>query len=71
MPQILAALADARRTSGRPTMIVARTLKGKGVALFEGKDGWHGKPLKKGAETDQAVAELAAQRHARLRIRRR
>jgi transketolase len=59
---ILAALAEARRTPGRPTMIVARTLKGKGIALFEGKDGWHGKPLKKGAETDQAVAELAAQR---------
>ena len=42
------ALAEARRTSGRPTMIIARTLKGKGVELFEGKDGWHGKPLKKG-----------------------
>jgi transketolase len=61
---ILAALAEARRTSGRPTMIVARTLKGKGVTLFEGKDGWHGKPLKKGAEADQALAELAAQRVA-------
>jgi transketolase len=42
-------------------MIVAKTLKGKGVKLFEGKDGWHGKPLKKGAETDQAIAELKAQ----------
>ena len=55
---ILRALAEARRTQGRPTMIVARTLKGKGVAMFEDKDGWHGKPLKKGAETDNAVAEL-------------
>jgi transketolase len=58
---ILAALADARRTKGQPTMIVARTLKGKGVGLFENKDGWHGKPLKKGPETDQALAELEAQ----------
>jgi transketolase len=42
-------------------MIVARTLKGKGVAVFEGKGGWHGKPLKQGAETDQAIAELERQ----------
>jgi transketolase len=61
MAAILEALAEARRTRGKPTMIVARTLKGKGVAVFEGKDGWHGKPLKKGPETDRAVAELAAQ----------
>ena len=58
---VLAALANARRVSDRPTMIVARTKKGKGVALFEDKDGWHGKPLKKGEETDRAVAELEAQ----------
>jgi transketolase len=62
MRAILEALAEARATRGRPTMIVARTLKGKGVSIFEGKDGWHGKPLKRGAETDQAVAELEAQR---------
>ena len=59
--QVLDALAEARATTGRPTMIVARTLKGKGVGAFEGKDGWHGKALKKGAETDQAIAELKAQ----------
>jgi transketolase len=58
---ILKALDDARGTSGRPTMIVAGSLKGKGVKLFEGKPGWHGKTLKKGAETDQAVAELEGQ----------
>jgi transketolase len=58
---ILAALAEARTTKGRPTMIVARTFKGKGVKLFENKDGWHGKPLKKGPEMDQAIAELEAQ----------
>ena len=32
-------------TSGRPTLIVARTLKGKGVAAVEDKPGWHGKAL--------------------------
>ena len=58
---ILAALDDARRKRGQPTMIVARTRKGNGVSIFEDKDGWHGKPLKKGAETDRAIAELEAQ----------
>lgn len=56
-----AAFAEARGMSGRPTMIVAKTLKGKGCSIFEGKDNWHGKPLKKGAEADAAIAELEAQ----------
>jgi transketolase len=58
---ILDALAEARRTSGKPTMILARTLKGKGVSFVEGKDGWHGKPFKKGEELDRALAELDKQ----------
>jgi len=61
LSQVLAALAEAKRTKDKPTMIVAKTLKGKGVTIFEGKDGWHGKVLKPGAETDQALAELNAQ----------
>src|SRR3954471_13685067 len=40
---ILDALAEARATRGQPTMILARTLKGKGVAAVEGKEGWDGK----------------------------
>ena len=58
---ILDAYAEARRTSGRPTMIVARTVKGKGVSFAEGKDGWHGKAFKKGDELDRALAELEGQ----------
>jgi transketolase len=58
---ILAALQEARATSGRPTMILARTLKGKGVAAFEDKDNWHGKPLKKGDDLAHAIAELEQQ----------
>jgi transketolase len=56
--QILDALDEARRTSGQPTMILARTIKGKGVSFVEGKDGWHGKPFKKGEELDRALSEL-------------
>ena len=58
---LLAAMDDAGRTKRRPTMILARTVKGKGISLFEGKPGWHGKPLKKGEEMDRAIAELEAQ----------
>ena len=58
---ILDAYAEARRTSGRPTMILARTLKGKGVPSVEGKDGWHGKAFKKGEELDRAIADLEKQ----------
>lgn len=42
-------------------MILARTLKGKGISWIEGKDGWHGKALKKGEEADKAIAELKQQ----------
>lgn len=61
MTQILAALAEARRTTGRPTMILARTLKGQGVSFLAGQPNWHGKPLKKGDEADRAIRELEAQ----------
>ncbi len=61
MGAILDALAEARRTKGRPTMILARTIKGKGVSFVEGKDGWHGKAFKKGEELDRALSELEKQ----------
>jgi len=61
IPAILDALEQARRTKGKPTMILARTIKGKGVSLAEGKDGWHGKAFKKGEELDRALAELETQ----------
>jgi transketolase len=61
MDAILEAYAEARRTHGRPTMILARTLKGKGVSFAEGKDGWHGRPFKKPDEMERAVVELESQ----------
>ncbi len=42
MGAILAALNEAEMVKGKPTMIVARTVKGKGVSLFEGKVEYHG-----------------------------
>jgi transketolase len=61
MAAILDAFDQARRTTGQPTMILARTIKGKGVSFVEGKDGWHGKAFKKGEELDRALAELEKQ----------
>jgi transketolase len=58
VPEVQAALARGRATKGKPFAIVARTLKGKGVSFLENKDGWHGKPVRKGEELAKAVAEL-------------
>jgi len=57
---ILDAFDKARNTKGQPTMILARTEKGKGVSFTEGKDNWHGKAFKKD-ELDKAVKELESQ----------
>ena len=40
--QIFAALDMAKSTVGQPTMIVAKTIKGKGVSFMESQAGWHG-----------------------------
>ena len=57
---LLDALDEAARTTERPTMILARTLKGKGVSFAEGRAGWHGKPFK-GDDLDRALQELEGQ----------
>jgi transketolase len=61
LPAILDALAQARGTKGRPTVILAKTVKGKGVSFIAGKPGWHGKALKKGEESEAALNELQSQ----------
>ncbi|MBQ9016371.1 MAG: hypothetical protein IJ109_09705, partial [Firmicutes bacterium] len=59
MQQILDAFAKARQTKGRPTMIVAETIKGKGVSFMEDQAGWHGK-APNDEQAQQALAELEA-----------
>lgn len=56
--EILPALAQAKASTDKPTMIVAKTFKGKGVSFLENADGWHGKAIPKGEELDKALAEL-------------
>ena len=55
--QIKEALKEARNTKGKPTAIVAHTIKGKGVSFMEGNYGWHGKAPNK-EEYEQAMKEL-------------
>ena len=61
MAAVLDGFARARQTKGRPAMVLARTIKGKGISFVEGKNGWHGRPLKKGEEEDRAIKELESQ----------
>ena len=55
--QIHAAYGEAESTSGRPTAIVARTVKGKGYSKIEDQGGWHGK-----AVAAEAVDEMGGVR---------
>jgi len=51
------AINQAKAVFEKPTMIIAHTIPGKGVAEFERKFEWHGKPPNK-EEAEQALAEL-------------
>ncbi len=57
--QIEDAIAKAKANTGSPTMIVARSVKGKGVSFMENQASWHGTAPKK-EQRDQAIAELDA-----------
>jgi transketolase len=56
--EIVAAVETAKRTQGRPTMIVARTVKGKGVSFMENVPAWHGTPPNV-EQYERAMEELA------------
>ena len=53
------ALAEARACTDKPTVILARTVKGKGVSFMENEAGWHGK-APNAEQYEKAHAELAA-----------
>ncbi|MFH8798905.1 transketolase [Streptomyces sp. NPDC017936] len=59
------AYGEARSTQGQPTAILARTLKGKGVAAVQDREGLHGKPL---PDADEAIAELGGPRDLRVEV---
>ncbi|MBM4139719.1 MAG: transketolase [Nitrospira sp.] len=55
---LLAAFANAAKTKGTPTVLLAKTFKGKGISFMENHPSWHGKPIPKGEETQKAIDEL-------------
>jgi transketolase len=63
--EIDAAYREAAETSGRPTAVVARTIKGKGYAAVEDKGGWHGRPVE---NPEAAIAELGGVRNIRVEV---
>jgi transketolase len=56
------------RTSAAPTVVIARTLKGKGFSEIEDKDGWHGKALPEDM-AERAIKELGGVRDLRVEVR--
>ncbi|MBA3382226.1 MAG: transketolase [Actinobacteria bacterium] len=61
------AFAEAGETTGKPTLVVARTVKGKGVAAVENENGFHGKTLD---DPEHAIEELGGTREIRIEIAR-
>jgi transketolase len=59
------AYGEAAAQQGQPTVVVARTLKGKGVKEVEDKPGWHGKALD---HPEESVAELGGERNIVIQV---
>src|SRR3954470_13213531 len=59
------AYAEAAGTTGKPTVVIARTIKGKGVKEVENQPGWHGKALD---HPEQAIEELGGLRNIHVDV---
>jgi transketolase len=68
LEQIDRAFGEARAASGQPTVVIARTVKGKGFSEIENKDGWHGKALPEDM-AERAIKELGGVRHLKVETR--
>ena len=55
--EILGAYEKISHVNDRPVMIIAKTIKGKGVSFIEDKNGWHGKALNR-EQLEQALKEM-------------
>ena len=56
--ELVEVFEEAKTASGKPTVIIAETVKGKGVSFMEGKHIWHGKQL---AEDEYKLASRELQ----------
>src|SRR6202171_596547 len=60
------AYGQALSSTGKPTVIIAKTIKGKGFSEIENKDGWHGKALPPDM-AERAIKELGGVRHLKVK----
>src|SRR5258706_6256019 len=60
------AYGTALSATGKPTVIIAKTIKGKGFSEIENKDGWHGKALPPDM-AERAIKELGGIRHLKVK----
>ena len=60
------AYGQALSSTGKPTVIIAKTIKGKGFSEIENKDGWHGKVLPPDM-AERAIKELGGIRHLKVK----
>ena len=60
LEEIRNALEEAKTVKGKPTAIIAKTIKGKGVSFMENQASWHGK-APNAEQLEQALAELEAE----------
>ena len=60
--QILSALDQAEATQGKPTVIIAKSIKGKGVSFMENNVAWHGS-----APNDEQYAQAMDELNAQLK----
>uniref|UniRef100_A0AAZ3Q5H4 Transketolase n=1 Tax=Oncorhynchus tshawytscha TaxID=74940 RepID=A0AAZ3Q5H4_ONCTS len=58
--ELCKALWQAQQVKGKPTMIVAKTFKGRGLKGIENTDNWHGKPMPKD-RAEEAIKDLESQ----------
>jgi transketolase len=61
--EFIATMEKAKGVRGKPQVVIAHTLPGKGVAFMEGDYRWHGKPPDR-RQADEALNELSAQRES-------
>src|SRR5579859_261873 len=60
------ALRAAREATGKPTVIIAKTIKGSGFSEIANKDGWHGKALPPDM-AERAIKDLGGERHLKVK----
>jgi transketolase len=58
---VIEMIERAKQTKGRPSVVIAHTVPGKGVSYMEGDYTWHGKPPNR-EQADEALRELNAER---------